>query len=178
MGTRGSFPGGKAAGTWSWPLTSIWYRGQECVELYLHSPNTPSWCGAQLKKHRYKFTFNFFIGYCSLSFIMSTRRTFWIYHKHFFHTLYDSTPPPPHIINNVTQYNITLKVYSYDIIKKQSFIQTNIFKTFHMTRTALFARFNVVMSFRSVDPPYKDSYQMSEGFIVSELILNQPRPSC
>jgi len=23
MGTRGSFPGGKAAGTWSWPLTSI-----------------------------------------------------------------------------------------------------------------------------------------------------------
>jgi hypothetical protein len=23
MGTRGSFPGGKSAGTWSWPLTSI-----------------------------------------------------------------------------------------------------------------------------------------------------------
>jgi hypothetical protein len=23
MGTRGSFPGGKEAGTWSWPLTSI-----------------------------------------------------------------------------------------------------------------------------------------------------------
>jgi len=23
MGNRGSFPGGKAAGTWSWPLTSI-----------------------------------------------------------------------------------------------------------------------------------------------------------
>jgi hypothetical protein len=23
MGTRGSFPGGKAAGAWSWPLTSI-----------------------------------------------------------------------------------------------------------------------------------------------------------
>jgi hypothetical protein len=23
MGTRGSFPGGKAAGVWSWPLTSI-----------------------------------------------------------------------------------------------------------------------------------------------------------
>jgi hypothetical protein len=22
---------------------------KECVELYLHSPNTPSWCGAQLK---------------------------------------------------------------------------------------------------------------------------------
>jgi hypothetical protein len=23
MGTRGSFPGGNAAGVWSWPLTSI-----------------------------------------------------------------------------------------------------------------------------------------------------------
>jgi hypothetical protein len=38
MGTRGSFCGDKAAGAWSWPLTSIQYRGQECVELYLHSP--------------------------------------------------------------------------------------------------------------------------------------------
>jgi hypothetical protein len=28
------------------------------VELYLHSPNTPSWCGAQLK-HRDNFTFYF-----------------------------------------------------------------------------------------------------------------------
>jgi hypothetical protein len=37
MGTRGSFPGGKAAGSWSWPLTSIYCRGQECLELYLHS---------------------------------------------------------------------------------------------------------------------------------------------
>jgi hypothetical protein len=29
---------------------------KECVELYLHSPNTPSWRGAQLK-HRDNFTF-------------------------------------------------------------------------------------------------------------------------
>jgi hypothetical protein len=29
---------------------------KECVELYLHSPNTPSWCGAQLK-HKNKFNF-------------------------------------------------------------------------------------------------------------------------
>jgi hypothetical protein len=29
---------------------------KECVELYLHSPNTPSWPGAQLK-HRDNFTF-------------------------------------------------------------------------------------------------------------------------
>jgi len=49
-GTWGSFPLGKEAGVWSWPLTSIYCRGQECVELYPHSFNTPSWCGAQLKK--------------------------------------------------------------------------------------------------------------------------------
>jgi len=30
------------------------------VELYLHSPNTPSWSGAQLKrKHKDNFTFTF-----------------------------------------------------------------------------------------------------------------------
>jgi hypothetical protein len=29
---------------------------KECVELYLHSPNTPSWRGAQLK-HKDNFTF-------------------------------------------------------------------------------------------------------------------------
>jgi hypothetical protein len=31
---------------------------KECVKLYLHSPNTPSWCGAQLK-HRDNFIFTF-----------------------------------------------------------------------------------------------------------------------
>jgi hypothetical protein len=56
MGTRGTFPGGKAARAWSWPLTSIYCRGQERVELYPHSPNAPSWRGAQLK-HRDNFTF-------------------------------------------------------------------------------------------------------------------------
>jgi hypothetical protein len=45
MGTSGSFPGGKVAGAWSWPLTSIWCRGQEWAELYLYSPNTSSWRG-------------------------------------------------------------------------------------------------------------------------------------
>jgi hypothetical protein len=49
VGTRGSFPGGKAAEAWSWPLTSIYCRGQECVELYLHSGSMPSWRGVQLK---------------------------------------------------------------------------------------------------------------------------------
>jgi len=35
---------------------------EEWVELYLHSPNTPSWRGAELKqKHRDNFTFTFYI---------------------------------------------------------------------------------------------------------------------
>jgi len=46
VGTRVSFLGGKAAGV------------LEFVELYLHSPNTPSWRGAQLKQ-RDNFTFTF-----------------------------------------------------------------------------------------------------------------------
>jgi hypothetical protein len=33
---------------------------KECVQLYLHSPNTPSRRGAQLKKARDNFTFTFF----------------------------------------------------------------------------------------------------------------------
>jgi hypothetical protein len=35
---RGLFPGGKAAGAWSWQLTSNKCRGQENVDLYIHSP--------------------------------------------------------------------------------------------------------------------------------------------
>jgi hypothetical protein len=33
MGTGGSFPGGKAAGAWSWPLNCIQCGGYEDVEL-------------------------------------------------------------------------------------------------------------------------------------------------
>jgi hypothetical protein len=50
MGTRGPFPGGKAAGAWTWPLSSTQCWGQGCVGLYLHSPNTPLWRGTQLNK--------------------------------------------------------------------------------------------------------------------------------
>jgi hypothetical protein len=46
MSTGGSFPGGEATGTWSWPLTSMWCRGWEYKELDLNFPNTPSWRGA------------------------------------------------------------------------------------------------------------------------------------
>jgi hypothetical protein len=51
MGIRVSFPGGKAAGAWSWPLISIWCRDQRMCGAIIHSPNTPSWRGSQLKKH-------------------------------------------------------------------------------------------------------------------------------
>jgi hypothetical protein len=42
---------------------------KECVELYLHFPNTPSWLGAQLK-HKDNFTFTFVtsvIGRCPIT---------------------------------------------------------------------------------------------------------------
>jgi hypothetical protein len=38
--------GGKATRTWSWPLPF----SDECVELYLHSPNRSSWCGTCLNR--------------------------------------------------------------------------------------------------------------------------------
>jgi hypothetical protein len=63
VGTRGSFPGGKVVRVWSWPLTSTWCLGPDCVELYLYSPNMPSWHGAQLK-HRDNFTFTFTLLSC------------------------------------------------------------------------------------------------------------------
>jgi hypothetical protein len=42
VGTRGSFPGGKAAEAWSWPLTST------------HQYSLMAWC---FVKHRDNFTF-------------------------------------------------------------------------------------------------------------------------
>jgi hypothetical protein len=43
MDISDSFPGGKAAGAWSWPLTSIQYRGQRMRGAIPTLPNTPSW---------------------------------------------------------------------------------------------------------------------------------------
>jgi hypothetical protein len=37
MGTRGCFPVDKAAGAWSWPLTSTSAKVKEWMELYIHS---------------------------------------------------------------------------------------------------------------------------------------------
>jgi hypothetical protein len=55
MCTRGSYPGGKAAGAWSWPLTSIQRRGQRMRGAISPLPNTPSWRGAQFKKKKQTF---------------------------------------------------------------------------------------------------------------------------
>jgi hypothetical protein len=43
MGTRGSFPGGKAAGARSWLLTSFYCWGPRMSEAIPPLPNTPSW---------------------------------------------------------------------------------------------------------------------------------------
>jgi hypothetical protein len=46
MGTSGSFPGGKAAGAWNWPLTSIQCRGQRMREEIHPLPRYDfmAWC--------------------------------------------------------------------------------------------------------------------------------------
>jgi hypothetical protein len=46
MGTRGSFPESKAAGAWSWPLTSIYCRGQRMSGVILPLPQYAFmvWC--------------------------------------------------------------------------------------------------------------------------------------
>jgi hypothetical protein len=54
MGNRDSFPGDKAAGAWSWSLTSIQCWGQECVQLYSTPRIRVAWC---LVKHRDNFKF-------------------------------------------------------------------------------------------------------------------------
>jgi hypothetical protein len=59
MGTRGSFPGVKRPGPeadYSPPSSA---EVKEWLELYLHSPNTLPWRGAQLKQ-RDNFTFTSF----------------------------------------------------------------------------------------------------------------------
>jgi hypothetical protein len=58
MSTRGSFPGGKAAGSWSGPLTSIYCRGQRIHGAIPPLPNTLSWRGAQLKHRDFYLTSN------------------------------------------------------------------------------------------------------------------------
>jgi hypothetical protein len=59
MGTRGSFPGGKAAGAWSWPLTSIWYRGQRMSGAIHPLPQYAfmAWCLAKAQGQLYLSTF-------------------------------------------------------------------------------------------------------------------------
>ena len=43
-GTAAPFLAGKVAGTWIWPFITIQCRGNEWVELYLHSPSMLSRC--------------------------------------------------------------------------------------------------------------------------------------
>jgi hypothetical protein len=48
MGTRGSFPGVKRPGREADHSSPSSAEVKECVKLYIHSPNTLSWRGAQL----------------------------------------------------------------------------------------------------------------------------------
>jgi hypothetical protein len=52
VGSRGSFPGGKAAGVWSWQLTSIQCRGQRMSGAIPPLPRYVSmaWCSVKKKR--------------------------------------------------------------------------------------------------------------------------------
>jgi hypothetical protein len=56
MGTGCTFPGGKSARAWSWPLISIWCRGRRMYSAIPPLPQYASiaWCSV---KHRDNFTF-------------------------------------------------------------------------------------------------------------------------
>jgi hypothetical protein len=60
MGTRGSILGVKRPGCEADHSPPSSAGVKERVELYLHSPNMPSWCGAQLK-HRTALPFTFYV---------------------------------------------------------------------------------------------------------------------
>jgi hypothetical protein len=66
VGTRDSFPGVNRLGREADRSSPSNADVKEWVELYLHSPDTPSWRGAQLK-HRDNFTFTFYHLWESLS---------------------------------------------------------------------------------------------------------------
>jgi len=50
MGTGGSFPGAKWLGHEANPSPPSSVDVKECVDLWFHSPNTPPWCDAHLKR--------------------------------------------------------------------------------------------------------------------------------
>jgi hypothetical protein len=60
MGTRGSFLGVKRPGREADHSPPSGAEVKECVELYIHSPDTPSLRSSQLK-HRDNFTFYLYI---------------------------------------------------------------------------------------------------------------------
>jgi hypothetical protein len=74
---------------------------KEWVELYIHSPNTPSWIGAQLK-HRDNFTFIFYLYTITLinsgTALVSKHYSMLSQLCHFFHVLHDIISPFQHAL--------------------------------------------------------------------------------
>jgi hypothetical protein len=73
VNTRGSFPGGKAAGAWSWPRTSISCRGQRMGGAVSSLPQYPfmAWCS--VKGQEQLLLLRVVIGLSSLSHWTETR---------------------------------------------------------------------------------------------------------
>jgi hypothetical protein len=67
LGTICSFPGVNRQGRESDHSPPFSAEVKGWVELYLHSPNTPSWCGGAQLKHRGNFTFTLFSDVISVN---------------------------------------------------------------------------------------------------------------
>jgi hypothetical protein len=94
------------------PLSSA--EVNEWVELYFFSPNTPSWCGVQLKKHRDNFTFTFtFYLYqnlkapkcfkCCIKYMHVKKDYFFIFHR-------------PNVLLVLTNYNSLTLMFKSPVI--------------------------------------------------------------
>jgi hypothetical protein len=59
MGSRGSFPGGKAAGAWNWPLTSILCRSQRMSGAIPSLPQCAfmAWCSVKAQGLLYLYLY-------------------------------------------------------------------------------------------------------------------------
>jgi hypothetical protein len=79
MGTWGSFPGGKAAGAWSWPLTSNSYRGQTMNGAIPPLPHTPSRGSSQLKKVQGQLYLLQSTVYKNNTVVVSLWQCYWLY---------------------------------------------------------------------------------------------------
>jgi hypothetical protein len=103
MGTTGSFPGDKAAGAWSWPLTSIWCRGQRTSGAIHPLPQYAfmAWCSVKAQGQLYLTLIDLNV----LMFREYEIRTFLMWKAiTLFNVFFDNTSSGKKILNSVGEF--------------------------------------------------------------------------